>query len=76
MLLPLYVIIIYENCLSNIIGVEMVGPKRREVTGIVLNYFYALGEAAVGLIAWLTKDWVFTQLLVSAPPFIFIIYYW
>lgn len=76
MIMLVYVIILYNNYLLNKIGVEMVGPKRREVTGIVLNYFYALGEAAVGLIAWLTKDWVVTQLLVSAPPFIFIIYYW
>lgn len=62
--------------LAFIIGVEMVGKTKRDVTGIVLNYFYALGEAAVGLIAWLTQDWVSIQLIVSAPPFAFIVYYW
>lgn len=52
------------------------GRKKRETTGIVLNYFYAIGEAAVALIAWLTKDWVYLQLLVSAPSIVFIGYYW
>uniref|UniRef100_A0A336KAG2 CSON004020 protein n=1 Tax=Culicoides sonorensis TaxID=179676 RepID=A0A336KAG2_CULSO len=62
--------------LAFIIGVEMVGKTKRDITGIVLNYFYALGEAAVGLIAWLCQDWVSIQLIVSAPPIVFIIYYW
>lgn len=54
----------------------MVGKRKREVTGIVLNYFYAIGEAVVAPIHWYTKDWIATQLIVSAPAFIFIIYYW
>ncbi|KAK7872603.1 hypothetical protein R5R35_001940 [Gryllus longicercus] len=62
--------------LAFIIGVELVGRRRREMSGIVLNYFYALGEAAVALVAWLSRDWVWLQLLVSAPAGIFVIYYW
>lgn len=62
--------------LAFIIGIELVGKKKREITGIVLNYFYAVGEALVALIAWMVKDWVLLQLIVSAPPFLFIIYYW
>lgn len=62
--------------LAFIIGVEMVGPKKREMSGIILNYFYALGEAAVGLIAWLSHDWVTLQLIVSVPPLLFFAYYW
>lgn len=54
----------------------MVGKKKREVTGIVLNYFYALGEAVLSPIAWYTKDWIPIQLIVSVPPIIFICYYW
>jgi OCT family organic cation transporter-like MFS transporter 4/5 len=46
------------------------------MSGIVLNYFYAVGEAAVGLVAWLTKSWVAIQLAVSAPSAMFILYYW
>lgn len=62
--------------LAFIIGVEMVGPKKREMSGIILNYFYAVGEAAVGLIAWLCHDWITLQLLVSVPPLLFFVYYW
>lgn len=54
----------------------MVGKKKRELTGIVLNYFYALGEAVVSPIAWYTRDWIPTQLIVSVPPILFIVYYW
>lgn len=57
-------------------GVELVGKSKREMSGNVLNYFYAFGEAAVGLFAWLFGDWRIIQLLVSAPPLLFVIYYW
>ncbi|KAK4879029.1 hypothetical protein RN001_007175 [Aquatica leii] len=58
--------------LAFIIGVEMVGRRKREVTGMILNYFYAIGEAFVALIAWLTKDWVHVQVIASAPAIVFI----
>jgi hypothetical protein len=54
----------------------MVGRQKRETSATVLNYFYALGEAAVALVAWLSKSWVVIQLVVSAPPAVFILYYW
>nr|CAH7747020.1 unnamed protein product [Callosobruchus chinensis] len=62
--------------LAFIIGVEMVGKKRRELAGITLNYFYAIGEAIVAPLAWYTRDWVYLQLLVSAPALVFVVYYW
>lgn len=57
-------------------GVELVGKSKREMSGNVLNYFYALGEAAVGLFAWSFGNWTIIQLLVSAPPLLFVLYYW
>lgn len=54
----------------------MVGPKKREMSGIILNYFYSVGEALVGLLFWLCRDWVILQLIVSVPPLLFIGYYW
>lgn len=54
----------------------MVGRKKREMSGIVLNYFYAIGEAIVGILAWLCRDWVTLQILISAPPLLFVVYYW
>lgn len=57
-------------------GVEMVGPTKREMSGVILNYFYSVGEALVGLLFWLYPNWVVLQLLVSVPPLLFIAYYW
>lgn len=54
----------------------MVGARKREMSGIVLNYFYSVGEALVGVVAWLWGDWVIVQYAVSAPSLIFALYYW
>ncbi|XP_018796962.1 PREDICTED: organic cation transporter protein isoform X2 [Bactrocera latifrons] len=62
--------------LAFIIGVEMVGPSMREMSSIVLNYFYAVGEALVGATAWLLQDWQLIQYALSVPPLFFIAYYW
>lgn len=63
------------NTLAHL-GVEMVGPQKREMSGIILNYFYSVGEALVGLMFWLCPDWVILQLIISVPPLLFIGYYW
>ncbi|XP_017768025.1 PREDICTED: organic cation transporter protein [Nicrophorus vespilloides] len=60
--------------LGFVIGVELVGRKKRELTGVVLNFFYAIGEALLGVIAWYTKNWMWTQLFISGPCFVFILY--
>lgn len=62
--------------LAFIIGVELVGKKKRELCGIFLNYFYALGEAAVALLAWWLGTWRLLQLAVSAPAAVFLCYCW
>ncbi|XP_015509581.2 uncharacterized protein LOC107216806 [Neodiprion lecontei] len=62
--------------LAFILGVELVGKRKRELCGIVLNYFYALGEAAVALFAWWFGSWRLLQLAVSGPAAIFLCYYW
>jgi OCT family organic cation transporter-like MFS transporter 4/5 len=62
--------------LAFILGVEMVGKGKREMAGVVLNYFYSVGQALVGIIAWVDGDWVNLQYWVSAPPILFIAYYW
>ncbi|XP_070069216.1 organic cation transporter protein isoform X2 [Drosophila takahashii] len=61
--------------LAFIIGVEMVGPRKREMSSIVLNYFYAVGEALLGLSVFL-PDWRQLQLVLSIPPLICVVYFW
>jgi OCT family organic cation transporter-like MFS transporter 4/5 len=62
--------------LAFVLGVEMVGKNKREMSGVVLNYFYSVGEALVGLIAWLDGGWRNLQFWVSVPPIAFIAYHW
>jgi len=62
--------------LAFVLGVEMVGKDKREMAGVVLNYFYCFGEALVGFIAWIGSDWRNLQYWVSIPPILFIFYYW
>jgi OCT family organic cation transporter-like MFS transporter 4/5 len=62
--------------LAFVLGVEMVGKKKREMSGVILNYFYSVGQALVGIIALLDGSWVNLQYWVSVPPIIFIVYYW
>ncbi|CAG9859099.1 unnamed protein product [Phyllotreta striolata] len=62
--------------LAFIIGIEMVGKRKREFAGFVLNYFYAIGEALVAPIAYLEPRWKNIQLVVSAPAAVFLVYYW
>ncbi|KAH8237408.1 hypothetical protein KR038_011273, partial [Drosophila bunnanda] len=61
--------------LAFIIGVEMVGPRKREMCSIVLNYFYAVGEALLGLAAFL-PNWRHLQLALSLPPLLCVAYFW
>ncbi|KAH8285656.1 hypothetical protein KR054_011958 [Drosophila jambulina] len=61
--------------LAFIIGVEMVGPRKREMCSIVLNYFYAVGEALLGLAAFL-PNWRHLQLTLSLPPLLCVAYFW
>ena len=62
--------------LAFILGVEMVGKGKREMASVVLNYFYALGQALVGAIAWIDGNWMNLIYWVSGPPILFIAYYW
>jgi MFS transporter, OCT family, solute carrier family 22 (organic cation transporter), member 4/5 len=62
--------------LAFILGLEMVGKRKRGAAGIVCNYFYALGMALLGVVAWLYSNWVVLQLIISIPPMIMFVYYW
>lgn len=59
-----------------VLGLEMVGKRKRGIAGIVCNYFYAIGVAILGLIAWSYDNWVVLQLIISIPPMILFVYFW
>ena len=62
--------------LAFVMGLEMVGKKKRGVAGMVCNYFYSIGVAVLGVAAWVYNNYVILQLLISIPPMIMFIYYW
>lgn len=62
--------------LAFVLGLEMVGKRKRGAAGIVCNYFYAIGVAVLGFTAWKFPHWTTLQLLISIPPMVLFIYYW
>ena len=51
--------------------IELVGPEYRTLVGIGLNIPFALGEASVGVLAWLIPDWRLFQYITAIPIFVF-----
>ncbi|GFO15329.1 organic cation transporter protein [Plakobranchus ocellatus] len=53
-------------------GIELVGPSKRTFTGIVVEFFWAAGVLLALPIAYITRDWRYTQLticLLTVPLF-------
>mgnify|MGYP005985436819 CR=1 FL=1 len=54
---------VYKNSLRYykinllLIGVELVGPKRRVLTGTLSSSCYAVGEVFAAGAAWLVQSW-------------------
>lgn len=61
--------------ISFVLGLELVGPSMRVPCGIIIEYFYAMGEVLLSLISWWLKDWRMIQLVISAPVSCFV-FYW
>ncbi|UJR36301.1 hypothetical protein I4U23_029030 [Adineta vaga] len=55
-----------------VIGVEIVGPTQRLFTGIVIEYFFALGELILLVFAYLFRTWyqLHTALAILSLPFV------
>lgn len=45
-----------------ILGVELVGPKYRVLSGTLLSSCYAVGEVLVGVVAWLLQSWRYSKI--------------
>ncbi|XP_066139089.1 organic cation transporter protein-like isoform X2 [Euwallacea fornicatus] len=57
-----------------VLGVELVGPKKRVLTGTIISSCYAVGEIAVAVVAWIVKSWK-TLIFISYLPSLFLISY-
>ncbi|XP_046325540.2 organic cation transporter protein-like isoform X2 [Haliotis rufescens] len=59
-----------------VVGVELVGPLKRVLTGIVCEFFWTCGSFITATLAYFVRDWQHLQLIVSVPTVLFLVYYW
>lgn len=59
-----------------VLGVECVGPGYRVLCGVVIEFFFVLGEAMLAGFAALLRDWRHLQLAATLPGLAFLSYYW
>lgn len=65
---------LYSTCF--IIGIELVGPKRRVVACSVITVFYAIGEVALAMVAKTYRNWRTLLLITYTPSLILLSYFW
>lgn len=55
---------------------ELIGTAYRVLAGIGICYTFALGYLILTGIAYVSRNWIYTQIAISAPAFLFLSYYW
>jgi len=58
------------------LGVELVGPSKRILSGTIMCCTYAIGEILVAAAAWGLQDWRKLILAMYIPPLFLISYFW
>ena len=58
-----------------VLGVELVGPSKRVLCGVVIEYFFVVGELYLAVTAWQLRQWRYIQLANLAPGLLFLSYY-
>lgn len=59
-----------------VLGMELVGPKKRMFVGIVVEMFWSVGVMMLGGIAYFVRDWDKLQMIVSFPVLLLLAYWW
>ncbi|XP_062137311.1 organic cation transporter protein isoform X1 [Drosophila sulfurigaster albostrigata] len=65
---------LYSTCF--VIGIELVGPKRRVLACSVITIFYAVGEVALAMFAKTFLNWRRLLQIAYGPSFILVAYFW
>eukprot|EP00092_Neocalanus_flemingeri_P015702 GFUD01016996.1.p1 GENE.GFUD01016996.1~~GFUD01016996.1.p1 ORF type:complete len:560 (-),score=145.92 GFUD01016996.1:221-1900(-) len=58
-----------------VLGIEIVGKSKRVFCGVVIEYFFVLGEILLAVVAWYFKDWRKIQFVCVIPGILFFSYY-
>uniref|UniRef100_A0A1B6LD98 Major facilitator superfamily (MFS) profile domain-containing protein n=1 Tax=Graphocephala atropunctata TaxID=36148 RepID=A0A1B6LD98_9HEMI len=59
-----------------VIGMEMVGPKKRTFAGVAIQYFFTTGFLLTAGFAYYIKDWRHLQIAYTVCGVVFFSYYW
>lgn len=59
-----------------ILGTETVSSKHRVITSAAISSSFAVGQAFLGIIAWAVPNWRTLILVLHAPAFLLLVYYW
>lgn len=58
-----------------ILVIEMIDKNKRELSAVLLNYFYSVGGGLIGIIAYHERHWRNLIYWLSIPPILFIFFY-
>lgn len=55
---------------------ELVGPKKRMLVGMMMQTFWSVGLMILGGIAYVVRDWDKLQMIMSFPILLLLSYWW
>ena len=58
-----------------VLGIELVGPNKRTLCGILIEFVFVAGELYLALVAQQLRDWRKIQLACTLPCLVFFLYY-
>ncbi|XP_050393876.1 organic cation transporter protein isoform X2 [Patella vulgata] len=59
-----------------ILGMELVGPSKRSLTGCIINYFWSFGSIVLAAMAYFIRNWKYLQLSLAVPNILLLSYFW
>ncbi|VDI31068.1 MFS transporter, OCT family, solute carrier family 22 (organic cation transporter), member 4/5 [Mytilus galloprovincialis] len=59
-----------------VLGLEMVGPSKRNWAGIVIHMFFAVGLVYLAGMGYFLRNWQHVGLAIAAPCVLFLCYWW
>lgn len=65
---------LYSICF--IVGIELVGPKRRVIACSLITIFYAIGEMVLALCAKFYPNWRILLRIMYIPALLLVMYFW
>ncbi|XP_037937244.1 solute carrier family 22 member 3 isoform X2 [Teleopsis dalmanni] len=66
--------VLYSTCF--IVGIELVGPKKRVIACSLITIFYAIGEIILALVAKYYQNWRIMLRILYIPALVHILYFW